>query len=110
MRAFIFFIMIKPGEIVHCNLVFLNKKKESIIRRDVVFGRPYAGKFQTIYKIDSTTEDAGLLIRYKIDEDVELISVEVLKSLGFKVDNQNSNYSTASKSETDERQANGSFM
>lgn len=101
--------MIKPGEIVHCNLTFVNKRKESIIIKDVVFGRPYAGKFQTIYKVDST-EDAGLLIRYKIDEDVELISVEVLKSLGFKVDNQNSNYSTASKSETDERQANGSFM
>lgn len=100
--------MIKPGEIVHCNLTFVNKRKESIIIKDVVFGRPYAGKFQTIYKIDST-EDAGLLIRYKIEEDVELISVDVIKSLGFKVDN-NQGYSTASKSETDmNRQKSGNY-
>ena len=75
--------MIKSGEIVHCNLTFITKNKKIIEVKDTVFGRPYNGEFQTHYRIESN-EDARLLIRYKIDEDVELLKVEVIKSLGFK--------------------------
>lgn len=75
--------MIEPGEIVHCNLTFLTRSNKKIEVKDTVLGRPYEGEFQTTYKMESN-DDSRSLIRYKIDEDVELIKVEVIKSLGFK--------------------------
>lgn len=99
--------MIKPGEIVHCNLTFVTKKKNTIIIKDTVFGRPYEGELQKIYNMNSS-DDAMFLRRHKITEDVELTKIDVIKSLGFKVGDQS--YSTASKGEGDERMANGAFM
>ena len=75
--------MIEPGEIVHCNLTFLTKSKKTIEVKGAAFGRPYEGEFKTTYRMDSN-DDYRLLIRYKIDQDVELIKVDVIKSLGFK--------------------------
>lgn len=99
--------MIKPGEIVHCNLTFITKKKNVIIVNDAVFSRPYAGEFKTKYSVD-VAQDAMDLIRYKIDEDVELVKVDVIKSLGFKV--EPSGYSHVKKSETDmNREKSGNY-
>jgi len=75
--------MIEPGEIVHCNLTFKTKNNKTIEVKGAVFGRPYEGEFQTLYSMESN-DDYRLLIRYKIAEDVELIKVDVIKSLGFK--------------------------
>lgn len=100
--------MIEPGEIVHCNLTFITKKKNVIEVKNAVLGRPYEGKFQTVYSI-SSTEDAGFLIRHKIDEDVELVKVDVIKSLGFKVKSEG--YSEVKKNETDmKRQKSGDYI
>ena len=79
--------MIEPGEIVHCNLTFVTKNKKTIEIKDAVFGRPYEGEFQTGYSMESN-DDSRLLMRYKITEDVILVKLEVIKSLGYKNKNQ----------------------
>lgn len=99
--------MITPGEIVRCNLTFKNAKKETIVCNDVVFGRPYEGEFQTKYLIDASS-DSWILKRYKITEDVELIKVDVIKSLGFKVSEQS--FSSVKRSERSGRQKSGDYI
>ena len=78
---------IERGEIVHANLTFQTlKKKAKIVVKNIVFSRPYEGELQTIYNIDNTSDRLFLLKRCGgIDESVELKSIEVIKSLGFKV-------------------------
>lgn len=100
--------MIKPGEIVHCNLTFVNKKKNIIFVNDAILGRPYEGEFKTKYSM-SSSEDERDLMRFKIYEDVELTKVDVIKSLGFKV--KQSGYSEVKKNETDmRRQKSGGYV
>ena len=99
--------MIKEGEIVHANLTFKISKNRIVVAKEIVFARPYKGKFQTIYKMD-VRDDYFLLKKCGIKEEAELIKVDVIKSLGFSV--KYAGHSVVKKSETDmKRQKDGNY-
>lgn len=97
--------MINEGQIVFANLVFKNKKGICTTVEKQVISREYNKELKVLYK---KVEDEAVLRKYGLKEDVTLIKVLILQDLGMK--NKDNGYLSVNKSETDERQDNGSFQ
>jgi hypothetical protein len=97
--------MIKPGQIVYANLTFRTKKGGTLVAKQQVIAREYDKPLKTVY---TKKDDEYALARFKIKEDVTLVSLEIIADLGMK--NKSNGYSVVNKSESDERQDNGSFQ
>lgn len=74
--------MLKPLEIVYCNLTLLLKESvgkkpaEFVTLRGVVYKESADGKYKPTFKNDT-------LDRLKVKEPLKVVSVEVIVSLGF---------------------------
>lgn len=98
--------MIKPGQIVYANLTFRTKKGATLIAKEQVIAREYDKELKTVY---TKKDDEYALKRFNIKEDIiTLVSLEIIADLGMK--NRSNGYSVVNRSESDERQDNGSFQ
>lgn len=72
---------IEPGEIVHCNMYFKSKDGNFVAEKRV-FSRDYDKPVKTEFTLE---KDSHFLKSVGAKNNITLVKVDVIKSLGFKV-------------------------
>jgi len=98
--------MIKPGEIVFCNVTLKTAKDKSVLVRETIMAREYDKELQMKFTME---KDGGYLkSRFKLSMDAEITKIDVIRSMGYKVKHSESSLAIPA-AEKNERQANGTY-
>jgi hypothetical protein len=74
--------MIEPGEIVFCNLTCKTDKGKALTVKRIVFSCGYNGLSKKL--LYAVSEDQYLINKFGLKEDIEIVAIEVISSLGYR--------------------------
>ena len=96
----------KKGEIVFCNLKLKRKNGLFITLKRCIFSKPYEGKREKLNW--GSANDRRLISQTNLKEDLKIIEIEILKSLGFR--HKGESFSKVNKSENNQRLPSGTYV